>query len=345
MSNVQVAIQQLFDRQNLSTAEIDAAMSEIMAGEASDAQIGAFLAALRMKGETVDEIAGCASAMTRSAVQVPFQAGDDMLIDIVGTGGDGTHKFNISTIAAFVIAGAGVKVAKHGNRSNRRAGSADVLEALGATLQTTPEQAVACLDEVGIVFLFAPSYHPAMRYAVGPRRDIQARTIFNILGPLTNPAAPTNMLVGVFSPDLTEPMAQVLGKMGRRAAYVVHGYYETGAGLDELTTTGVSRVSHLKDGEVSTFEFDPVDLGFARSTLADMQGGNADENAAIAMALLKGELTGPKRDVVLLNAAAALSTESGDIAGGLATARESLESGAALGVLERYVARTRAFGQ
>ena len=318
-------------------------MSEIMAGEASDAQIGAFLAALRMKGETVNEITGCASAMTRSAVQVPVRSGDNTLIDIVGTGGDGTHKFNISTIAAFVIAGAGEKVAKHGNRSNRRAGSADVLEALGATLQTTPEQAAACLDEVGIVFLFAPSYHPAMRYAMGPRRDIQARTIFNILGPLTNPAAPTNMLVGVFSPDLTKPMAQVLGKMGRRAAYVVHGYYETGAGLDELTTTGVSRVSHLKDGAVNTFEFDPADLGFARSTLDDMQGGNADENAAIALALLKSELTGPKRDVVLLNAAAALSTETGDIAGGLVRARESLESGAALEVLKRYVAKTRAF--
>ncbi len=343
MSNVQVAIQHLFEHQNLTTEQIDAAMMEIMAGEASDAQIGAFLAALRMKGETVDEITGCASAMTRSAVQVPVKVGDDVLIDIVGTGGDGTHKFNISTIAAFVIAGAGQKVAKHGNRSNRRAGSADVLEALGATLQTTPAQAAACLDEVGIVFLFAPSYHPAMRYAMGPRRDIQARTIFNILGPLTNPAAPTNMLVGVFSPDLTEPMAQVLGKMGRRAAYVVHGYYETGAGLDELTTTGVSRVSHLKDGAVTTFEFDPADLGFARSTLADMQGGVAEENAAIAMALLKGELTGPKRDVVLLNAAAALSTESGDIAGGLTAAAESLDSGAALDVLERYVAKTRTF--
>ena len=157
----------------------------------------------------------------------------------------------------FVIAGAGAKVAKHGNRSNRRAGSADVLEALGARLQTTPDQAADCIEEVGLAFLFAPSYHPAMRYAIGPRRELKERTVFNILGPLTNPAGPTNMLVGVFAPELTETMASVLGQMGRRAAYVVHGYYEPGAGLDELTTTGPSRISHLKDGEINTFEFEP----------------------------------------------------------------------------------------
>jgi len=220
-----------------------------------------------------------------------------------------------------------------------------VLEALGARLQTTPEQAAECIEEVGLAFLFAPSYHPAMRYAIGARRELKERTIFNILGPLTNPASPTNMLVGVFSPELTETMATVLGQMGRRAAYVVHGYYETGAGLDELTTTGPSRISHLKDGRVSTFELDPAELGFARSTLQDLQGGDADHNAQIARDILDGKLTGPKRDVVLLNAAAALSTESGDIAGGLRIAAESIDSGAARGVLDRYVEKTAGFGK
>ncbi len=344
MSSIQDSLAKLFNHEDLTVEEADAAMSQIMQGEASDALIGAFLAALRMKGETVDEITGCANAMKRSAVQVEVDTSTVPLIDVVGTGGDGTHKFNISTIAAFVIAGAGAKVAKHGNRSNRRAGSADVIEALGARLQTTPEQAAVCLEEAGIVFLFAPSYHPAMRFAIGPRRELRERTIFNILGPLTNPASPTNMLVGVFSPDLTETMAEVLGKMGRRAAYVVHGYYETGAGLDELTTTGVSRISHLKDGAVTTYEFDPAELGFTRATLADMQGGDAAQNAEIALGILDGTIRGPKRDVVLLNAAAALSTETGDLAAGLAAARESIDSGAARAALARYVEATRELG-
>ncbi|MCB9140402.1 MAG: anthranilate phosphoribosyltransferase [Caldilineaceae bacterium] len=345
MSHIQDALAKLFDHEDLSIAEADAAMSQIMHGEAGDALIGAFLAALRMKGETVDEITGCAEAMKRSAVQVQADLGDTPLIDVVGTGGDGTYKFNISTIAAFVIAGAGAKVAKHGNRSNRRAGSADVLEALGARLQTTPEQAVRCIDETGIVFLFAPAYHPAMRFAIGPRREMKERTIFNILGPLTNPASPTNVLVGVFSPDLTETMAQVLSKMGRRAAYVVHGYYETGAGLDELTTTGPSRISRLHDGMVTAFDFDPAELGFARATLNDLQGGDAAKNAAIVRGILDGSITGPKRDVVLLNAAAALSTETDDFAAGLAAARESLDSGAAQAKLAEYVAMTQSFDE
>ena len=344
MSDVQTAINLLFEHQDLNGNQAHAAMVEIMTGNATDAQIGAFLAALRMKGETVDEITGCATAMKENAVQVAAPAANAELIDIVGTGGDGTFKFNISTIAAFVIAGAGGRVAKHGNRSNRRAGSADVLEALGCALQTTPEQARRCLEEVGLVFLFAPAYHPAMRYAIGPRREMAARTIFNILGPLTNPASPTHMLVGVYTPELTETIADVLGKMGRKAAFVVHGTYETGAGLDELTTTGVNRISHLRAGMVNTFELDPATLGFERATLQDMQGGDAAANAAFVRAILTNELHGPKRDVVLLNAGAALATESGDIADGIARARTSLESGAALDVLERYVRLTQSFG-
>ncbi|MCC6454774.1 MAG: anthranilate phosphoribosyltransferase [Caldilineaceae bacterium] len=340
---IQDAIHLLFGGNDLSTEQADAAMTQIMQGEASQAQIGAFLAALRMKGETVAEITGCASAMRRSAVQVRPDIGDTPLFDMVGTGGDGTYKFNISTIAAFIVAGTGVKVAKHGNRSNKRAGSADVLEALGVTLQLTAEQAKACIEEIGVVFLFAPAYHPAMRHAIGPRREIAARTVFNILGPLTNPAPVTHNLVGVYDRDLTDVMAKVLGEMGSRAAYVVHGYYETGTGLDELTTTGPSHVSHLRNGQVSTFQFDPGDLGFGRATLEDLQGADAATNAALARGILSGELKGPKRDVVLLNAAAALSIDSGDFDEGLRQARASLDSGAARDILERYIAKTQSF--
>ena len=340
---IQHAIHQLFMANDLSVGEADAAMTEIMQGEATAAQIGAFLAALRVKGETLDEITGCAGAMRRNAVQVRPEIGDNILVDIVGTGGDGTHKYNISTIAAFVIAGAGAKVAKHGNRSNTRAGSADVLEALGAVLPLTAEQAAECIEEVGIAFLFAPAYHPAMRYAIGPRRELAARTIFNILGPLTNPAPTTHQLIGVYALELTELLAGVLNNMGSKAAYVVHGFYETGSGLDELTTTGPSHISHLRDGQITSFELDPGDLGFPRATLADLQGGSAEDNAAIARAILTGELKGPKRDVVLLNAAAALTTETGNIEAGLSVASESIDSGAALVVLDNYIARTRSY--
>lgn len=340
---VQEAIHLLFAHHDLTTDQADAAMTQIMQGDATPAQIGAFLAALRMKGETVAEITGCANAMRRSAVQVRPAIGDAPLVDIVGTGGDGTYKFNISTIAAFVIAGAGVKVAKHGNRSNKRAGSADVLEALGAHLPLNAEQAAHCIEEIGLAFLFAPAYHPAMRHAIGPRREIAARTIFNILGPLTNPAPTTHQLIGVYQRELTDVMAHVLRAMGSRAALVVHGYYETGAGLDELTSTGPSHISHLHHGTVTQRDFDPTELGFARATLDDLQGGDAATNAALARAILRNELHGPKRDVVLLNAAAALSVVNGDLAAGLEQARASLDSGAALHTLDRYIAQTRAF--
>ncbi len=344
MTPIQQSIQQLLNNTHLSSADADATMTQIMSGEATGAQIGAFLAALRAKGETADEITGCANAMRRVAVAVRPNVGNKPLIDIVGTGGDGTRKFNISTIAALVVAGTGAKVAKHGNRSNQRAGSADLLEALGATLQSTPEQAAACIEEIGIAFLFAPAYHPAMRHAIGARRELATRTIYNILGPLTNPAPTTHQLLGVYSADLTEPMARALAEAGSRAAFVVHGLYEAdGRGLDELTTTGPCRVTHLRDGKITTFDFDAADLGFARATLADMQGGDAATNAAIARAILSGEERGPKRDVVLLNAAAAISTESGRIEDGLEAAKESLNSGAARTVLERFVEKTRGF--
>ena len=252
---VQQAIHQLFEHQNLSTEQADAAMMEIMTGEATEAQIGAFLAALRMKGETIDEITGCALAMKRNAVQVQPDIGNSPLIDVVGTGGDGSHSFNISTTAAFVVAGAGYKVAKHGNVGvSSKSGAADVLAALGVHTRLTAEQAADCIEEVGMAFLFAPAFHPAMRHAIMPRRQLAARTVFNILGPLTNPASATHMLIGVFDPSLTEPMANVLGQMGVIAAFVVHG----ADGLDELSITGVNRVSHLLNGQVETFELDPI---------------------------------------------------------------------------------------
>jgi anthranilate phosphoribosyltransferase len=338
------ALNKLFAGQSLTMAEADAAMTQIMTGEATPALIGAFLAALRMKGETVDEIAGCALAMKRSAVPVAADIGDGPLVDTCGTGGDRTGTFNISTTVAFVVAGHGVKVAKHGNRSNSsKSGSADVLEALGVNLNLNAEQVAECIEEVGIGFLFAPLYHPAMRYAIGPRRELATRTIFNILGPLTNPANATNQVIGVPDPALTTMMAQVLGQMGARAAFVVHGRTDTELGMDELSTSGPNIVSHLHEGQVTTFELDAQDLGLPRSKLVDLQGGDAAENGAILRGILKGEIRGPKRDAVLLNAAAALSTECGDWEAGLEEARESIDSGAAFNVLERFIAKTQSF--
>ena len=340
-SAIQHAIHRLFAHHDLSTDEADAAMTQIMEGEATPAQIGAFLAALRMKGETVDEITGCARAMKRSAVPVRPQIGDAMLVDVVGTGGDSIGTFNISTTAAFVVAGHGVKVAKHGNRAvSSRSGSADVLAALGVNLQLTAEQAAECIEEVGLAFLFAPAFHPAMRHAIGPRRELAARTIFNILGPLTNPANATNLLVGVFDPKLTEPMAQVLGQMGARAAFVVHG----AGGADELSLTGANRVSHLHNGEVRTYDFDAQELGLSSAAIAELVGGAAEENAAITRGILAGEIHGAKRDAVLLNAAFALSTECGDLAAGLEEARQSIDSGAARRVLDAYIQKTQSYG-
>jgi len=337
---IQQAIHQLFAGQDLTADAADAAMTQIMEGEATPAQIGAFLAALRMKGEIVDEITGCARAMKRSAVQVRPAIGDAMLVDVVGTGGDSIGTFNISTTAAFVVAGHGVKVAKHGNRAvSSRSGSADVLAALGVNLQLSAEQAAECIEEIGLAFLFAPAFHPAMRHAIGPRRELAARTIFNILGPLTNPANATNLLVGVFSPSLTEPMATVLGQMGARAAFVVHG----AGGTDELSLTGPNRVSHLHEGNVRTYEFDAQELGLARAGIAELVGGTAEENAAITRGILAGETCGAQRDAVLLNAAFALSTECGDLAAGLEEARASIDSGSALAVLESYVRKTQSF--
>jgi anthranilate phosphoribosyltransferase len=331
---IQQAIATLLDRQDLREDEAYETMMQIMSGGATQAQIGGFLVALRMKGETVPEIAGCARAMRDNAIAVTLPPEFDRIMDVVGTGGDHSGTFNISTTAAFVVAGAGWPVAKHGNRSiTSKAGSADVLAALGVRLDLTPEQVTRCIQEAGIGFLYAVNHHPAMRHAIGPRRELAARTVFNILGPLTNPAFATHQMIGVFSPDLTEPLAGVLDRLGVQAAYVVHGH----GGLDELSLAGPNRVSRLRDGQVDTFQLDPADLGLPRAEPAALKGGDAEANAAITRVILSGQEQGPKRDAVLLNAAAALALGHQDWALGLQQAGESIDSGAALAALEGLV--------
>ena len=325
-------IAKLLEGEHLTASEAEAAMTIIMSENATAAQIGGYLVALRMGGETVDEITGSARAMRAHARRVPSMADGEPLLDTAGTGGDGSHSFNISTAAAFVAAGCGRKVAKHGNRAaSSRCGSADVLEALGVDIALAPEQVAACIEQVGIGFLFAPSFHPAMKYAIGPRRELGQRTIFNVLGPLTNPAGATHQLIGVYEPALTELLAEVLGALGGQAAFVVHGH----GGLDELSTGGPNRVSHLRQGRVTTFELDPADLGLRPASLEDLQGGDPERNADILRALLGGEDQSPRRDVVLLNAAAALAVQDGDLESALAQAQASLEQGAALDKLEQ----------
>jgi anthranilate phosphoribosyltransferase len=341
---IQETIQRLLDGESLSATEAEAVMDQIMTGAATPAQIAGFLVALRIKGETVDEITGCARAMRRAAVQVRPARAD--VVDTCGTGGDRAGTFNISTTAAFVVAGAGVGVAKHGNRSvSSRSGSADVLEALGVNLELGPEQVAGAIDEIGIGFLFAPRLHPAMRYAIGPRRELGVRTIFNILGPLTNPAGAAMQLLGVYDPSLTDALARVLQQLGARAACVVHGY----GGLDELTTAGPNRVSYFgtgpANGHVVTEVLDPAQFGFAPARPGDLRGGDPAENAAITHAVLGGQDRGPRRDVVVLNAGAALlAGGAADLAEGIARATESIDSGAALGALEALVDYSRRGG-
>jgi len=329
---IQQAIAQLLDRRELSQEEAYAAMMQIMAGQATQAQIGGFLVALRMKGETVAEIAGCARAMRANALAV--QPRRRPLTDIVGTGGDHSGTFNISTTAAFVIAGAGAPVAKHGNRSiTSKAGSADVLGALGVRLDIDAARVAVCIDQAGIGFCYAVNHHPAMRHAIGPRRELAARTVFNILGPLTNPADAEYMAIGVFSPELTEDMAGVLGRLGNRAAFVVHGH----GGLDELSLSGPNRVSELRAGQVRTFALDAPELGLRRAGLAELKGGDAADNARITRRILGNQEQGPMRDAVLLNAAMGLAVPDGDWQSALQRARASLDSGAALAALERLI--------
>ncbi len=331
-------IEQMLEGHSLSLEEAEMTMDEIMQGHATPAQIAGFLIALRTKGETVAEITGCARAMRRAAICVSPKT--RVLVDTCGTGGDGTGTFNISTTTAFVVAGAGLAVAKHGNRSvSSKSGSADVLTSLGANLELSPSQVADCIDEVGIGFLFAPHLHPAMKYAGGARRELGVRTIFNILGPLTNPANAHTQLLGVYDAGLTEVLARVLKELGSRAAFVVHG----DGGVDELTVTGPNQVSHFGlgiDGDEVVTEFlDPRDFGFSIAPAEALRGGEPEENAAITRAILSGADRGARRDIVLLNAGAALLVggAADSLQDGVARAVQSIDSGAALSKLEGLV--------
>ena len=328
---MRAGIQAVVEGRHLTEAEAMGVMTEIMEGAATPAQIAAFLIGLRVKGESVAEITGCARVMRDKATFIRTPAGSTP-VDTAGTGGDGAGTFNISTTAAFVAAGAGVVMAKHGNRAaSSQCGSADVLEALGVDVSLEPAAVTAAIAEVGIGFLFAPALHGAMRHAIGPRREVGVRTIFNVLGPLTNPAHARHQLVGVYDGKLTPVLAAVLHNLGAERAFVVHG----SDGLDELTTTGATTVSELRRGQVHTCEVQPEDFGLGRARPADLQGGDAAHNAALVKRVLGGEAS-PPRDIVLLNAAAAIAAGTPDqgIADCLPRARESLESGRALAKLE-----------
>ncbi|MGE5172721.1 MAG: anthranilate phosphoribosyltransferase [Betaproteobacteria bacterium] len=333
---IKEAIAKVVVKTNLTETEAEAVMREIMQGEATDAQIAAYITALRIKGETVEEITGSARVMREKAVPVKLDA--EYQVDTCGTGGDMAHTFNISTTVAFVVAGAGVAVAKHGNRSvSSKSGSADVLQALGVNIEIPSHRVEECMKEVGIGFLFAPMMHQAMKYAIGPRREIGIRTIFNVLGPLTNPAKVTSQIMGVYAADLTGSLALALGNLGAVRAFVVHGM----DGLDEITITDKTKVSEYKNGKVTDFFIHPADFGMASGKAEDLKGGDAKDNAAITTEILKGR-KGARRDIVLLNAAAGLvaAGKASDFKDGIRIAAESIDSGAALKKLEQLRAFT-----
>jgi anthranilate phosphoribosyltransferase len=322
-------LERLIEGLDISGEDARAAMAQIMSGEASEAEIGAFLVAMRIRGEAPEHIEGFARVMREACVPISARTPD--LVDTCGTGGDTIDTFNISTVAALVATGAGVKIAKHGNRSvSSSCGSADVLAALGVDINQSPAQVADSIDEYGLGFLFAPNLHPAMKYAIGPRRALGIRTVFNILGPLTNPAGASRQLLGVFAPELTETLAQTLHRLGSVHALVVHGM----DGLDELSTLGTSRVTELLDGRVHTFELEPEGFGLPRARAEDIAGGDPETSAVIVTAILDGA-EGPRRDIVLYNAAAAIYVggKASGIAEGIALAAESIDSGAALNVL------------
>lgn len=344
---IQEAIAKLVERRDLTESEMTEAMNEITEGVATHAQIGAFLVALRMKGESVEEIAAAARVLRSKCTRIPVAGSEvcldrdeinvdqETVVDTCGTGGDGTRTFNVSTTTAFVAAGAGLKVAKHGNRSvSSQCGSADVVEKLGVPLDLTPGQVAACIEQVGIGFLYAPMLHSAMKHVVAPRRQIGLRTIFNILGPLANPAGANVQVLGVYREDLTDTMARVLDRLGCRSAFVVHG-----AGCyDEISITGPSKITRLSMGEITTMTLHPEDVGLKTAPPESILGGDADENAEITLSVLKGEPS-PRRDMVLLNAAAALvaADRARDLAEGVTLAAESIDSGRALAKLHKLI--------
>ena len=342
---IKEALLKVVERENLERSEMEAVMREIMDGEVSHVLIASFITALRMKGETIDEITGAAKVMRQKATRIPLKSHpvtidrDDInfdletIIDTCGTGGDGTSTFNISTTCAFVAAGAGVKVAKHGNRAvSSCCGSADVLSELGINIELSPEAVGRCIDELGIGFLFAPLLHSAMKHAGVARKEIGIRTIFNLLGPISNPAGATAQVVGVYAAHLTDKIAHALLNLGTKKALVVHGM----DGLDEITVTRETRVSEVKESAVHTYFLDPRDYGIALASAADLSGGNARQNAKITRGILEGQ-KGPKRDIVVLNTAAALYVggKAASLKEGCEQAEKSIDSGAALKKLEK----------
>jgi len=342
VATIGAAIGRVSGGASLSEEEAFVVMGQVMDGEATDAQISALVVGMRMKGETVDEIVGFARAMRERAT--PVRPRVEHYIDTCGTGGDGLHTFNISTTTAFVVAGAGVPVAKHGNRAvSSAAGSADVLEALGVDVSLSPHDMARCIDECGVGFLFAPALHASMRHAAGPRREIGIRTVFNILGPLTNPAGAKRQLLGVYDARLAPVMAEVSGRLGAERVLVVHGH----PGMDEVSASGPTTVAEYDAdrGDVRTFEIEPEQVGILRGTLADIAGGTAEENAGITRKILEGE-RGPARDVVLMNAAAALMAagHAEDLAEGVVRAREAIDTGKALSVLGSLVRVSQRLG-
>ncbi len=331
-------LNRVVQREDLREGEMMSAMDSIMEGKATPAQIGAFITALRMKGETVEEVTGAARVMRQKATRIDARSG--VIVDTCGTGGDGSNTFNISTTAAFVAAAAGLTVAKHGNRAvSSGCGSADVLEALGVNIEAEPDVVEECIQEIGIGFLFAPRLHGAMKYAAGPRRETGIRTIFNMLGPLTNPAGATAQLIGVYDPRLTETFVGVLKNLGTKRAFVVHGL----DGLDEVTVTGETRVSELKDGLVRTYNFNPLEIVGEVHPPESLVGGDAEANARIVRAVLAGE-PGPCRDVVVLNAAFAIVAggKAGTVQEGAAVARECIDGGAAVKKLQALIEMSHA---
>jgi len=328
---IKEAIAKVVTKTSLTEAEAETVMREIMQGEATDAQIACYLTALRLKGETVEEIAGSARVMRDKAVPIKLDA--KYQVDTCGTGGDMAHTFNISTTVAFVVAGAGVTVAKHGNRSvSSKSGSADVLQALGVNIEIPSHRVEECMKEVGIAFLFAPMMHLAMKYAIGPRREIGIRTLFNILGPLTNPAKVTSQIMGVYAENLTNSLAQALGKLGAKHAFVVHGM----DGLDEITITDRTKISEFASGKVKDYFIHPADFGLPVGKADELKGGDAKDNAAITVEVLKGR-KGARRNIVLLNAAAGLvaSGKAPDFKEGIGLAAQSIDSGEALKKVEQ----------
>ncbi len=331
--DIQSGIRAVSERKDLSGKDMVEVMRAIMTGEATQAQIGGFLIGLRMKGETIEEIAAAASVMRELATPVTVDTTN--LVDTCGTGGDGSETFNISTASAFVVAGAGGKVAKHGNRSvSSKSGSADVLEAAGVNLDLTPEQIARCIEEAGVGFMFAPKHHGAMKHAIGPRREMGVRTVFNLLGPLTNPAGAPNQLIGVFSDEWTEPLARVLGQLGSRHVLVVH----SDDGLDELSVGATTRVAELKDGKVASMTIEPGDFGVGRHDKSALLVESPAQSLEMIRNVLANQV-GAARDVVCLNAGAAIYVAglAADIAAGVEKAKQSIASGAAAERLEKLI--------